>query len=71
MTDLYSLWLKNDRAELAGRVRAMQRAYDCLKNKDNLHARSLKAILDLRIQSLAVLDAAPRELPAAAPKGTT
>lgn len=62
MTDLYKLWLKNDREELAGRVKAMQHAYDCLKNKDNLYGRSLKAILDLRIQALAVFDAAPSEL---------
>lgn len=65
--DLYPLWLKQGCATLQADVNRLQRGYDSLEHKDSIYGRSMKAILDLRIQLLAVWDAAPRELALAAP----
>jgi hypothetical protein len=60
--DLYPLWLANGHDELAEHVYRLQQGYDKLVHKDSVYGRSLKAILDLRIQMLAVWDAAPKAL---------
>lgn len=62
VADLYPLWIRQGHDELAAHVERMQKSYDCLTHKDGAYGRSIKAILDLRIQMLAVWDAAPKEL---------
>jgi hypothetical protein len=64
VNDLYQLWLANGRDELAEHVSRTQQGYDRLVHKDSIYGRSIKAILDLHIQMLAVWDAAPKTLPA-------
>ena len=41
----------------------MQYGYNKLVHKESTYGRSVKAILDLRIQMLAVWDSAPQTLP--------
>ena len=60
--DLYQLWVNEGRDEAAEHVDRMQRGYDRLVHKDSTYGRSIKAMLDLRIQMLEIWDAAPRQL---------
>ena len=62
VNDLYLLWLAKGHDELAEHVFRTQAGYDRLIHKDSTYGRSIKAILDLHIQILAVWDAAPQTL---------
>jgi hypothetical protein len=63
VNDLYPLWIANGRDDLSEHVDRQRAAYEKLAHKDSVYGRSIKAIIDLRVQMLAVWDAAPKTLP--------
>lgn len=61
--DIYPLWLEQGRSKLAKEVEEMQTCHDRLLHKESVYGRSVKAVLDLRVQMLALWDSAPNTLP--------
>ena len=59
---IYTVSLKEAKAEANKKVRNTQKAYDLLENKDSDYAFIIKAVLDLYIDSAEVYNNAPSEI---------
>ena len=59
---IYTVSIKEAKAEANKKVRNTQKAYDLLENKDSDYAFIIKAVLDLYIDSAEVYNNAPSEI---------
>ena len=59
---IYSVSVKEAKAEANKKVRDTQKAYDLLKDKNSDYAYIIKSVLDLYINSAEVYNNAPSEI---------